>query len=121
MKPATIAGAIAAVAICACAASAASPALSIEKAVALAQANLKERGLDREIHVVALTLEPESMMRSRFHWFARWSRSIPREDKKREIGLQINMDGQLVHVLKAPAEAQGRRRNQASILDLRGH
>ena len=121
MNRSMIAGAIAGIAICACAASAAAPALSIEKAVALAQGNLKERGLDREIHVVALTLEPTSLLRSRFHWFARWSSSIPREDRKREIGLQINMDGRLVHVLKAPAEAQGRRRNQAGILDLRGH
>ena len=101
--------------------SAAPPAVSIEQAVKLAQSNLQERGLEREIHIVGIALEPESMTHSKFHWLVRWSHSIPREDRKQETGLQINMDGTLVRLVKAPPTAQGRKPNQASILDLRGH
>jgi hypothetical protein len=100
---------------------AAPPALSIHQAVDLARNSLHERGLEGDVYVVAATLEAENMTRSKSHWYVRWSRSIPREDRKQEIGLQINMDGSVIHLIKAPPHAQGRKPNQASILDLRGH
>jgi len=97
------------------------PGLPIEEAIAIAQKDLRNRNLDREYYVSGITLERESMVSRKMHWLARWSESIPREDRKKEIGLEIAMNGEIIRVLKAPVSTAATRSNRASILDLRGH
>src|SRR5687768_10825244 len=96
---------------------AARPAISIDEAIALAQKDLRDRGLDREYYVNAVTLERDSVLSRKVFWFARWSAAIPRPDRKKEVGLQIDMNGATIRVLKAPAT----RSQRASVLDLRAH
>ena len=122
------AGQFVAVAGCACVlfgslslASASGPALPIEEAIAIAKKDLRARNLDGEYYVSGITLERESMVSRKMHWLARWSEAIPREDRKKEIGLEIAMTGEIIRVLKAPASTAATRSNRASILDLRGH
>lgn len=97
----------------------AGPALGIDAAVAIARKSLSERGLDGSHHIVSASLARSTVVGSKTHWAVRWSESIPREDRKKEIGIDIAMDGAVVHVVKAPSQPGGRRANQASILDLK--
>jgi hypothetical protein len=103
------------------AARSAAPAISIEEAVATAQRSLKERGFDGRYYLAGVTLERETFGGGTMHWFARWSAAIPRPNRKKEIGLQIKMNGEVIHIVKAPPESPQTRSNRASILDLRGH
>ena len=95
------------------------PALSIEEAISIAHKSLKERGLDDSHYVASATLASAAVLGSKYHWSVRWSESIPRGDRKKEIGVDIGMDGSVVHVVKAPTQAGGRKANQASVLDLK--
>lgn len=97
------------------------PAVPIAEAVAIAQKDLRDRGLDQEVYLSGVTLERESVASRKVHWFARWSSAIARPDRKKEIGLQIAMNGDVIRVIKAPAATAATRSNRASILDLRGH
>ena len=49
----------------------------------------------------SLSLEDSTLSGSQQYWFARWVPSIP-EDKKKESGLRINMDGSLVRLTSSP-------------------
>ena len=82
----------------------AAPAVGIDQAVALAQQSLRERGLADRVHIVSATLERDSMMSAKKHWFVRWSESIPRAERKREVGVEVGMDGSVVILVKAPGQ-----------------
>ena len=106
-------------------AAAAAPSLPIDQAAALAQAHLRERGLNGRVYVTSLGLEIESLGRRVPYWYARWSQSVAGEDKKRETGLRINMDGSLVRIVEMPNASREALRNhrtrsdRPSILDLK--
>jgi hypothetical protein len=102
-------------------ATAAGPAIPIEQAIALARKDLRDRHLDGAYYVSALTLERDSIVSRKVHWFARWSEAIPRADRRKEIGLEIAMNGEVTRVLKAHASTAATRSDRTSILDLRGH
>ena len=80
------------------------PPVAIEQAVALAQKNLRERGLTERIYITGVTLERDSLLSSKTHWSVRWSESISRGERKREIGLEIEMDGSVVVIVRAPGQ-----------------
>jgi hypothetical protein len=87
-----------------CAASlSAAPALSAAQAVALAQAHLQERGLAEQHYISALKLESGDARRSAYHWAVTWSTPVPVSDVKKELGLEIKMDGSIVSLVKGPA------------------
>ena len=121
-------------------AASAAPNLPIDKAVALAQTRLKERGLEGKYFITSITLEPDTITRGAFHWYAKWNASIPIEGTKTELGLEITMDGTVVSIVnktKADGSASGggnalfgsgstgdlsnhrRRSDRPSILDLK--
>jgi len=79
------------------------PAVGIEKAAALAQAHLQDGGHDKTTWIAALTLEPDSVMRRKFVWYAKWSAPIALGGRK-ELGLEISMDGSVARAVdrKAP-------------------
>jgi hypothetical protein len=82
----------------------AAPAVTIDKAVALAQQSLRERGLADRVYIASATLERDSMLSAKNHWFVRWSESLPRPERKREIGVEVGMDGSVVILVKAPGQ-----------------
>ncbi len=104
---------------------AAPPALPIDQAAALAQGDLRERGLSGQLYVASIGLELESLGRRVPYWYARWSQSIAGEEKKRETGLRINMDGSLVRMVETPNASREAltnhrtRSDRPSILDLK--
>ncbi len=103
----------------------AAPSLPIDRAAALAQAHLRERGLEGQVYVTSLALEIEALARRTPYWYARWSQSIAGDEKKRELGLRINMDGSFVRIVEAPNASREALRNhrtrsdRPSILDLK--
>ncbi len=83
------------------------PALSIEAALKIAQDYLKEKPAPPAI--VALTLE-SATLRGQKVWFARWSSPIFGGPKP-EIGLQIDMSGEMTKVVSGGGEpGKGQRR-----------
>jgi hypothetical protein len=100
----------------------AGPSLGIDQAANLAQQHLKERGLTGQRYVASLALEKEAIARGEDYWYARWSESVKLEDRKKELGVRINMDGSLVRIIEGPA-AQPKhyrtRSDRPSILDLK--
>jgi hypothetical protein len=97
----------------------AAPALPIDKALAIAQRDLLDRGLAGRIHITSIGLETGSVFGGKKVWVATWSEPIRRDDRKSETGIQVNMDGSAARLVKAPASAPGRDTRRPSILDLK--
>jgi hypothetical protein len=74
------------------------PTLPIEQAVKIASDYLKEHGLSKQHAITSLVLEPSSMLRKEYHWIALWTPSVDLGNR-REIGLQISMDGTAARVV----------------------
>ncbi|MEA3207992.1 MAG: hypothetical protein QOE70_1049 [Chthoniobacter sp.] len=84
-------------------ATAVEPAFPIGQAVAVAQQSLKERGLEGKYYITSVKLAADDARRSSFHWAIDWSDSIPVSELKKEVGLEIKMDGSVVSIVKGPA------------------
>lgn len=100
----------------------AAPTVPIDQAAAVAQAHLRERGLEGSRFVSSLVLERESLGRGKHYWYARWSETVKLEGQKTEVGLRINMDGSLVRLIEGPSSKPKHHRSRAdrpSILDLK--
>jgi hypothetical protein len=100
------------------------PELTIDRAAAAAQKELKDRGLDGHIYVFSLTLEADGVLNKQLHWTARWSEAIPGDERTKEIGLRINMDGNTVRLVEGPGSVDALRNprtrsDRPSILDLK--
>ena len=78
------------------------PAIGIERALALAQAHLVATGQAGTHWIASLTLERETIMDPNYHWFAKWQKPILLEGR-RELGLQINMDGSVARTVDKKA------------------
>jgi hypothetical protein len=108
----------------------ASPRLPIDRAAAIAQEQLRERGVSGRVYITSIAMEADSIARRTPYWYARWSEAIPLDERKRELGLRINMDGSLVRMVES-ATGEGssagrealrdhrRRSDRPSILDLK--
>src|SRR5262249_51839102 len=99
------------------------PQVTIDQAAALAQKDLKDRGLDSKIYVQSLHLDREAIVSKGLHWTAIWSEGIPGENRKKEVGMRINMDGTTVHLVEGPGSAEALRNpmtraDRPSIVDL---
>ena len=81
----------------------AAPAVGAAEAVKIAQEDLKQRGLAGQYHIMSLVLEPQDVRRLNFRWAVRWSDSIPLDAEKKELGLQIDMDGSVARVVRGAA------------------
>jgi hypothetical protein len=106
----------------------AAPRLTVEQAAAIAQKNLKDRGVDGQIYVISVVLEPAGVLNKEMHWRAMWSASIPGDtdskNKTSEVGLQINMDGSVVRLIEGAGNLEALRNprtrsDRPSILDLK--
>lgn len=72
------------------------PALPIEQALKLAQGYLQRNA--PKASIVGLTLEKGALLGGKYRWYAKWSAPI-RRDGKKEVGLEIAMDGALTRVV----------------------
>ncbi|HEX8311562.1 MAG TPA: hypothetical protein VF614_09615 [Chthoniobacteraceae bacterium] len=81
----------------------AAPGIAVVEAAKIAHDSLKERGLTDQFHVAALVLEKSDVRGSSHYWSVRWSAAIPLSEEKRELGMQINMDGTVVRVVRGAA------------------
>jgi hypothetical protein len=84
----------------------AAPPVSAREALGIAEKNLAERGLDKRLYVIGITLEHASMFSSKGYWFVKWSEPIPASNpRNREVGIKVNMDGSAVRLVKEPGAA----------------
>lgn len=81
----------------------AAPALPVDQAVALAHQHLKGRDGSGKYYLTSIKLEPDNARRSSFHWSVSWSEAIPLDELKKEVGLEIAMDGTIVSVVRGAA------------------
>ena len=82
----------------------AAPPLPADQAVALANKHLKERGASADIYLTSLKFEPTDVRRSQFRWSVDWSQPIPLDESKKEVGIEIAMDGSIVSLVKGPVK-----------------
>ncbi len=77
----------------------AAPAVSIDRALALANESLAKRHADAWIRSV--TLETSGLFSKKASWIVKWSHFITGSGPKvREIGLAIKMDGSVEHLVE---------------------
>ncbi len=74
--------------------------MPLDRAATLATKELRDRGYGAEIYIASLALEADSLSTSARHWYARWSQSVPIDDRKRELGLRIEMDGSVIRLVE---------------------
>ncbi len=77
------------------------PELSAKAALQLAEQSLESRGLG--VFIQAVTFQSTALLGGKRTWYVQWSGYV--EGAKagtRETGLQIGMDGHVVHVIKEP-------------------
>lgn len=77
------------------------PAISAHQALDLAEKNMNERGLGKEIYVESVTLTRPAIFGGETFWFIKWSHPIRATDpNKREIGIKVRMDGRTTRLVK---------------------
>ena len=102
----------------------AAPVIPIDQAAAIAQKELKSRGLDSQIFVTSIGLTADGMANSEKYWYVRWSEAIKGEERKKEVGMKIKMDGTIVRLVEGPDGTEALRNHRTrsdrpSILDLK--
>ena len=79
------------------------PELSAKAAVEIADQTLASRHLGPNVFIQSVTFQSTALLGGKRTWLVQWSGFV--EGSKagtREIGLQIGMDGHVVHVIKEP-------------------
>ncbi len=79
------------------------PELPAKSAVEIAEQTLASRKLGPNVFIQAVSFQSTALLGGKRTWFVQWSGFV--EGSKpgtREIGLQIGMDGHVIHVIKEP-------------------
>ena len=79
------------------------PEISAKAVVEIADQTLATRHLAPQIFIQSLSFQSTALLGGKRTWFVQWSGFV--EGSKpgtREVGLQIGMDGHVVHVIKEP-------------------
>jgi hypothetical protein len=100
------------------------PTLSVDKAASLAQKELVGRGLADHVYVLSLVMRLDGALNKDWYWYASWSESIPGDNRTKEVGMRINMDGSTIRVVEGPGSVDALRNprtrsDRPSILDLK--
>ncbi len=103
---------------------ASAPDLTVDKAAALAQKELKDHGLEGRVFITSCAIEVSGIVKGDRHWVAMYSEAIPGDDQKKEVGLRINMNGDVIHLVQGPGDVEHLRNHytrsdRPSILDLK--
>ena len=75
------------------------PALPIDKALAIAQKYLADGGHAGGTAISSLAVEREAFGSSKVNWFAKWTPTIVLPDGRKELGLEIHMDGTFARIV----------------------
>ena len=80
------------------------PALPIEKALSIAQDYLKKGGHAGSVAIAGLSVERETITKKTGPWYAKWAPSITLDGGRKELGIEIAMDGTVARIVdkKAP-------------------
>lgn len=82
------------------------PAVSVEKAIVLAQEQLRVRHLEKSIFIQSVSLNLVSMIGGERVWQVAWSENLEAGKGKIETGVEINMRGEVVRLVKRTGEAR---------------
>ncbi len=78
------------------------PAVSVDQALALANKALARKGVSG-VYIESIELSKPTLLSKKWSWSVRWSAPLPASRPEiKEVGLSIDMDGKVVHVVKAP-------------------
>ncbi|HZJ14598.1 MAG TPA: hypothetical protein VFD27_06085 [Chthoniobacteraceae bacterium] len=79
------------------------PALPIDKALGIAQKYLADGGHARGTAISSLAIERAAFGSSKMNWFAKWAPTIVLPDGRKELGLEIQMDGTFARIVDKKA------------------
>jgi hypothetical protein len=80
---------------------AAPPAVTVHKAVKLADDYLKGRGFQNSTYIASVSLESAVMFGPPQHWVVKWGKPIPEAGtKKKESGVKVTLDGTLFRIVE---------------------
>ena len=71
----------------------AAPEIPIEKAIKIANGWLKDAGKSGDTFIAGASLDPTSVGQGQFVWAIRWNAPIALDERRRETGIEIAMDG----------------------------
>lgn len=81
------------------------PPVSARQALDIAEKNLADRGLTKELYVYSVTLTQTSILNNQSYWFVKWSHPIPASNpRNREIGMKVTMEGVVTRLVKEPGK-----------------
>jgi hypothetical protein len=81
----------------------AGPLVPVADAVALAQEQLQIRGLQGSVYIESVTLRAASILSSSKQWTVLWSEPLPASQGRVEVGVEVDMKGNVVRLLKKAA------------------
>ena len=82
------------------------PAISITKAIELAQGALVAKGKQNEVFIQSASLQRGSLLTPKASWIVTWSHTIPGSaEGKNEYGVEITMSGEVIHLIKVKGKA----------------
>ncbi|MEI6713585.1 MAG: hypothetical protein WCO60_07525 [Verrucomicrobiota bacterium] len=82
------------------------PALSLEKAIVLAQEQLHVRHLEKNVFIQSISLNLVSMIGGERVWQVAWSENLEAGKGKLETGVEINMRGEVVRLVKRTGDVR---------------
>jgi hypothetical protein len=86
------------------------PTLSAKRAVEIAEQALAEKGAGSQVHIQSLVLQETTRVGGKTSWTVTWSTPLPASNRnKNEVGIEIGMDGSVVHLIKSPGEMEVKR------------
>jgi len=80
--------------------SAGSAGVSVQKAIALAQEQIEMRGLQSAVQIESVVLQPATVLGSSKIWTVLWSKPVPLENGKCEVGVEVDMNGKVMRLVK---------------------
>jgi hypothetical protein len=84
----------------------AGPAVSAKRAVELAEEALAAKNAGENVFIQSMSLQRTSLLTGKTVWTISWSENIPgSKPGSVEVGLEIGMDGSVVHLVKGRAAA----------------
>lgn len=78
-------------------------AVSARQAVDIAQEQLDLRGLQSSIQIESVMLQSATVLGSRRVWTVLWSRPVSSDSGKFEVGVEVDMNGKVVRLVKKTA------------------
>ncbi len=79
------------------------PSVSASEAIRIAEDSLAHRNLGKDLYILSVTLQRDSILSRNSFWFVKWSHSIPASNpKNREVGIKVKMDGTATILVKEP-------------------